>query len=77
MKYDCVNILKWTEAQLKYSYDVTLQDGKVVEISSKGIRILCAKGSVYLCELVPEGKKAMDSASFVNGRGCSVGDSFN
>ena len=53
------------------------QVGKVVEISSKGIRILCAKGSVYLCELVPEGKKTMDSASFVNGRGCSVGDSFN
>ena len=26
MKYDCVNILKWTEAQLKYTYYVSLQE---------------------------------------------------
>ena len=26
MSYDCMNILKWTEAQLKYTYDVSLQE---------------------------------------------------
>ena len=26
MTYNCVNILKWTEAQLKYTYDVSLQE---------------------------------------------------
>ncbi len=26
MEYNCVNILKWTEAQLKYTYDVSLQE---------------------------------------------------
>ena len=50
--------------------------GKICEISSKGIKILCRKGSVYLTHLVPEGKKPMDSGAFVNGRGCGVGDIF-
>ena len=26
MKYDCLYILKWTEAQLKYTYDVSLKE---------------------------------------------------
>ena len=26
MNLNCVNILKWTEAQLKYTYDVSLKD---------------------------------------------------
>ena len=26
MSYNCLNILKWTEAQLKYTYDVSLQE---------------------------------------------------
>ena len=26
MEYNCLNILKWTEAQLKYTYDVSLQE---------------------------------------------------
>ncbi len=25
MNYNCLNILKWTEAQLKYSYDASLK----------------------------------------------------
>ena len=26
MSYNCMNILKWTESQLKYTYDVSLQE---------------------------------------------------
>lgn len=26
MNNNCLNILKWTEAQLKYTYDVSLQE---------------------------------------------------
>ena len=26
MNYDCQNILKWTEAQLKFKYDVSLKE---------------------------------------------------
>ena len=26
MNYNCMNIVKWTEAQLKFTYDVSLQE---------------------------------------------------
>ncbi|MBR0446621.1 MAG: glycogen/starch/alpha-glucan phosphorylase [Oscillospiraceae bacterium] len=32
MKYDCPSILKWTEAQLKYTYDVSLQEASAQEL---------------------------------------------
>ena len=32
MSYDCLNILKWTEAQLKYTYDVSLNDATPQEL---------------------------------------------
>ncbi len=54
----------------------TGNEGKVVEFSKKGIRILCATGSVFLSELVPEGKKAMGADAFINGRGVTIGDIF-
>ena len=32
MSYDCLNILKWTEAQLKYTYDVSLKEATPQEL---------------------------------------------
>ncbi|MDO5399384.1 MAG: glycogen/starch/alpha-glucan phosphorylase [Eubacteriales bacterium] len=32
MQYNCQNILRWTEAQLKYNYDVTLKDATPQEL---------------------------------------------
>ena len=32
MKYNCLNILNWTEAQLKYTYDVSLQEATPQEL---------------------------------------------
>ena len=32
MNYNCVNILKWTEAQLKYTYDVSLREATAQEL---------------------------------------------
>ena len=32
MNYDCLNILKWTEAQLKYTYDVSLTEATPQEL---------------------------------------------
>ena len=32
MNYNCLNILKWTEAQLKYNYDVSLQEASAQEL---------------------------------------------
>lgn len=32
MSYNCMNILKWTEAKLKYAYDVSLQEANAQEL---------------------------------------------
>ena len=32
MNLNCVNILKWTEAQLKYTYDVSLKEATPQEL---------------------------------------------
>ena len=48
--------------------------GEVLSADSKGITVACGKGKLFITELVPEGKKAMTAASFVNGRGVTVGD---
>ena len=32
MKYDCLSIIKWTEAQLKYTYDVSLKEATPQEL---------------------------------------------
>ena len=32
MNYDCTLILKWTEAQLKYTYDVSLQEATAQQL---------------------------------------------
>ena len=32
MNYNCLNILKWTEAQLKYTYDVSLKEATPQEL---------------------------------------------
>ena len=32
MKYNCQNILNWTEAQLKYTHDVSLQEATPQEL---------------------------------------------
>ena len=32
MSYNCLNILKWTEAQLKYTYDVSLKEATAEEL---------------------------------------------
>ena len=32
MSYNCLNILKWTEAKLKYTYDVSLREANAQEL---------------------------------------------
>lgn len=51
--------------------------GEVIKADSKGFEIACGTGSVLITTVVPEGKKKMPAASFVNGRGLAVGDVFN
>ena len=43
MNYDCLNIVKWTEAQLKYTYDVSLQEATPQELhEALGVAVMMA-----------------------------------
>ncbi len=53
------------------------QIGKIMAVSDKGdgyLRVACAKGSIDLITLRPEGKGGMSAAAFLRGRGVSLGD---
>ena len=50
MSYNCTNILKWTEAQLKYTYDVTLQEATPQELhEALGEAVMMAISDNWSC----------------------------
>ena len=50
MSYNCQNILKWTEAQLKYTYDVSLQNATPQELhEALGVAVMMAISDNWSC----------------------------
>ncbi len=47
--------------------------GEVLSLTDK-IEIACAKGSIYIKGVLPEGKSRMSAADFIRGRNISIGD---
>ena len=47
--------------------------GEVLSLDGK-IEVACAKGSLYIERVLPEGKSRMSAADFIRGRNISVGD---
>ena len=50
--------------------------GTVVSLEGGKITVACKEGAVALLSVLPEGKKRMSAADFINGRKISVGDRF-
>ncbi len=48
--------------------------GEVLSLCDGKITVACGSGSVELLEVLPEGKKRMRAADFINGRKIAVGD---
>lgn len=48
--------------------------GKVTSLDNGVITVACQKGSIALLTVLPEGKKRMSAADFINGRRINVGD---
>ena len=46
--------------------------GEIVEVTKKNFTVKCKEGSLTILNLQPEGKKAMDAASYLNGNKLSV-----
>lgn len=47
--------------------------GEVLEAGKRGVLVGCGSGSLWLLEVKPPGKRMMDAAAWVAGRGVSVG----
>ena len=50
--------------------------GSVISLSGGAVTVACGKGTVRLLSVLPEGKKRMTAADFINGRRVNVGDLF-
>ena len=48
--------------------------GTVTSVRDGRIVVACGKGSLALLSVLPEGKKRMSAADFINGRRIAVGD---
>ena len=48
--------------------------GTVLSLAGGKIEVACGTGSIFVLSVLPEGKKRMASADFINGRKISVGD---
>lgn len=54
--------------------EATAPAGTVLSVSGGKITVACGKGAIDLLSVLPEGKKRMAAADFINGRGVKVGD---
>lgn len=52
------------------------EPGTVLDARDDGIVVACGEGSVLVREVQPPGKRRMNAADWVRGRGVSVGDRF-
>jgi len=51
--------------------------GEVISLDNGRITVACGEGAVALLTVLPEGKKRMSAADFINGRKISLGDILN
>ena len=51
--------------------------GEVLSLDGGAITVACGKGEVKLLTVLPEGKKRMNAADFINGRKIAKGDLLN
>jgi methionyl-tRNA formyltransferase len=65
------------QVQKAHVVDAQGTPGEVVRASGKGIVIACGEQALCLDEVKPAGKKAMQAAAWVAGRGVTVGDRFS
>lgn len=67
-------ILKLVRSEICEREELHDEPGTVLSTDGGRIRIACARGSVNILTLLPEGKSKMSAADFIRGRKISVGD---
>lgn len=66
-------ILKVIASEWLPDRQCSAQPGTVLSLDDGRIVVACSNGAVGLLKVLPEGKKRMSSADFINGRGIAVG----
>lgn len=67
-------LLKVCESRVADDECVHENVGEVLSLAGGRIEVACAKGSLYLLSVLPEGKKRMSAVDMINGRRIAVGD---
>ncbi|MCD6259081.1 MAG: methionyl-tRNA formyltransferase [Helicobacteraceae bacterium] len=68
--------LKLKEISLEESQSHN-QEGKILSIDTKSIRVGCKKGSIRIHRVQPESKKEMDISSYINGKRLTLEDTLS
>ena len=69
--------LKLTRARVSEADCSGAAPGTVAAVAKKYFTVACERGAFDVTEVVPQGKKKMDAASFINGRKIAVGDKLS
>ena len=67
-------MLKVTATEVAKREGTLAPAGTVLSLSGGKIEVACGCGSIFILSVLPEGKKRMAAADFINGRKIAVGD---
>ena len=68
-----VKLLKVRIADIDEEKYIDTKPGEIIEITKKNFTIKCGEGAITVLKLLPEGKKPMDTAAYLNGHKLKVG----
>ena len=60
-------ILKIWASRVGDTYDVLVENGTIIKLYDDGFGVKTSNGEIIITKVQPEGKKAMDARSFING----------
>ena len=67
-------LLKVIKSEICERESENAEYGKVLSLDNGRIRVACARGSVNILTVLPEGKGRMSAADFIRGRKINIGD---
>ena len=67
-------LLKIVKSEICERESENTEYGKVLSLDNGMIRVACARGSVNILTVLPEGKGRMSAADFIRGRKINIGD---
>ena len=70
------NGLKFTDISIANIDNIYDEDGKILEISKKGVTISCKRGAITIHKIHPQSKKEIDAKAYIAGKRLELGDNI-